>query len=219
MNYVGYKYFDDARTRRSADVLKMETGEKLEQFKKRCASLGFDCVDKRNVIDRYKLMSDDLIKGDMNARRFNFSILLQNLAGDFNKASVIRNNNAFCGKEVILFGEKDYDRRGTTGMHLYENFKHVRCMKDLDETLKGYDCIIGIDNIDGAKPIQTYDWNFEKKTLLIFGEEGIGICPEILDLCNDILYIPQFGAVRSINVSSASAIIMHEYTRNFWNQI
>ena len=92
-------------------------------------------------------------------------------------------------------------------------------MKDLDETLKGYDCIIGIDNIDGAKPIQTYDWNFEKKTLLIFGEEGIGICPEILDLCNDILYIPQFGAVRSINVSSASAIIMHEYTRNFWNQI
>ena len=110
MNYVGYKYFDTARTRRSAEVLYMEEGEKLDQFKKRCRNLGYEAVDKRNVIDRYKLMSDDLIKGDMNTRRFNFSILLQNLAGDFNKASVIRNNNAFCGKEVILFGEKDYEK-------------------------------------------------------------------------------------------------------------
>ena len=219
MNYVGYKYFDEAKTRRSADVLYMEKNEKLETFKKRCLNFGYEPVDKRNVIDRYKIMSDVLIKGDLNTRRFNFSIFLQNLAGDFNKASIIRNNNAFCGKEIIIFGDKDYDRRGTTGMHTYENFKHVSCLNDLGSLFENYDYVIGIDNVDGAKTIQEYNWNHEANTLLIFGEEGVGICPEILDQCHDILYIPQFGAVRSINVASAAAIVMYEYTRNFWNQI
>jgi tRNA G18 (ribose-2'-O)-methylase SpoU len=215
MNYVGYKFFDEAKTRRSAEVLHMNKDESLAQFQKRCRILGYECLDKRNVIDRYKLMSDDLIRGDLNERRFNYSILLQNLAGDFNKASVIRNNNAFCGKEVIIFGDKSYDRRGTCGMHLYENFNHVRELSELDGLLERFDRVIGIDNCDGAKPIQNYDWDYNEQTLFVFGEEGIGVCPEILERCDDILYIPQFGAVRSINVACASAIVMYEYTRNF----
>ena len=215
MNMVGYKWFDAEKTRRSAEVLKMEIGESLNAFKKRCESLGFEAVDARNVIDRYKLMSDDLIRGDLNSRRFNFSVFLQNLSGDYNKASIIRNSNAFCGKEVILFGEKDYDRRGTCGMHLYENFKHVKILKELDDLFGQYDYVIGIDNVSGAKPIQSYTFNHEAKTLFVFGEEGVGICPEIIEKCHCLLYIPQFGAIRSINVSSASAIVMHEYTRNF----
>lgn len=213
MNYVGYKWLDSAKTRRSADVLYMNANENLSMFTKRCKSLGFEAVDKRNVIDRYKLMSDVLIRGDLNERRFNFTVLLQNLAGDFNKASIIRNNNAFCGKEVILFGEKSYDRRGTTGMHVYENFRHVKLLSDLEPIFKEFDYIIGIDNVDGAIPIDEYKWDHDAKTLIIFGEEGIGICPEILDRCNSVLYIKQYGAVRSINVASASAIVMHEYTR------
>ena len=59
MNYVGYKWFDEAKTRRSADVLKMESGESLDKFKKRCTSLGYDCVDGRNLVDHYKFLSDE----------------------------------------------------------------------------------------------------------------------------------------------------------------
>jgi tRNA G18 (ribose-2'-O)-methylase SpoU len=191
----------------------MNKGESLEKFQKRCKLSGFECCDPRNIVDRYKLMSDELIKGDLNNRRFNFSILLQNLSGDFNKASIIRNCNAFCGKEVILFGDKQYDRRGTCGTHVYENFKHVRELYELDDFLSEYDHIIGVDNIEGALPIANYNWDYNSKTIFIFGEEGIGICQEIIDQCHDILYIPMYGSVRSINVSSASAIVMHEYVR------
>lgn len=214
MNFVGYKYYDDARTRRSAEVLKMLPHEKLETFKKRCIDSGYELTDKRNVIDRYKLMSDDLIRGDLNERRFNYSIFLQNLAGDFNKASAIRNNNAFCGKEVIIFGDKELDRRGMTGMQNYEHLTHVRELSELDDLFSHYDEVIGIDNVDGAIPIQEHNWEYSKNILFVFGEEGIGICPEILDKCNSILYIKQFGAVRSINVACASAIVMYEYTRD-----
>lgn len=213
MNYVGYKWVDEAKTRRSAVVLKMNDGEKLNAFIKRCKREGFEPVDARNVIDRYKLMSDDLICGDLNERRFNYGILLQNLAGDFNKASVIRNNNAFCGMEVILFGEKQYDRRGTCGMHKYEHLRHVSVLDDLDIILKNYDQIICIDNVDGAEAIEDYKFDHSVKTLFVFGEEGIGVCPELIERCSKMLYIRQYGAVRSINVACASAIVMYEYTR------
>lgn len=213
MNYVGYKWLDEAKTRRSAVTLKMNDGEKLEAFIKRCRREGFEAVDARNVIDRYKHMSDELIRGDLNSRRFNFGILLQNLAGDFNKASVIRNNNAFCGKEVILFGEKQYDRRGACGMHKYEHLTHVSVLDDLDKITSGYDKIICIDNIDGAEAIEDYSFDHDINTLFVFGEEGIGVCPELIERCDTALYIRQYGAVRSINVACASAIVMYEYTR------
>lgn len=217
MNYVGYKFFDEAKTQRSAEVLKMDAGENLDQFKKRCNKLGFECTDRRNVIDRYKIMSDDLIRGDLNQRRFNFSIFLQNLSGDFNKASVVRNNNSFCGKEVIIFGEKKWDKRGACGSYKYENFRHVKELHELNDLFNNYDHVIAIDNVNSAIPIQNYKFDLSDNILFVFGEEGTGICQEIINKCDTTLYIPQFGAIRSINVACASAIIMYEYTRNSIN--
>ena len=215
MNYVGYKFYDEAKTRRSAEVLKMNTGENRDQFQKRCKQLGFDLTDSRNLIDPFKFLSDTLIKGDLNARRFNFSVLLQNISHDFNKASIIRNNNAFTGREVIIYGNKLDDLRGSVGTEKYENFRHVRDLKNLSGVFEEFDSIIGIDNIDGAKPIQSHSFDHDIKTLFVFGEEEIGLCGELIEKCHDVLYIPQFGSIRSINVACASAIVFHEYTRSF----
>lgn len=216
MNYVGYKWLDEERTRRSADMLKMIPNESLESFVKRCKKLGYEACDKRNVIDRYKQMSDELIKGDLNEKRSNLSILLQNLDGDFNKASIIRNSNAFCCKEVIIFGDKGYDRRGACGMQKYENFRHVREVDDVKTILNEFDVIVGIDNVAHATPIDEYKWGPSLKTLVIFGEESIGIHDDIIKMCHDLVYIKQYGAVRSINVACASAIIFHEYSKTYF---
>jgi len=216
MNMIGYKFLDESHLRRSAEELKMEIGESLPQFKKRCKDLGFECCDAKNVINRYKELTTTLIKADLNERKFNFSVFLQNLSGDFNKASIIRNCSCFCGQEVILFGSKEYDRRGTCGAHSYLDFQHVKEVSELDGFFEQYDIVIAIDNIENSIPIQTYEWDYNAKTLFVFGEESLGICPEILDRCHTTLYIPQFGPLRSLNVSSASAIVFHEYTRKFY---
>ena len=215
MNYVGYNWFDEAKTRRSGDVIKMLPKESLAQFKKRCKLTGHEAIDSRNLINPYKNLSDTLIKGDLNKRRFNFSILLQNISHDFNKASVVRNNNAFTGAEVIIFGNKLDDIRGACGVHKYENFRHVREISELNNLFDEFDAVLGIDNVDGAKPIQEYTFEHNLKTLFVFGEEEIGLCGELMEKCDDILYIPQFGSIRSINVACASAIVMYEYTRCF----
>jgi tRNA G18 (ribose-2'-O)-methylase SpoU len=212
-NLVGYKFLDDKKTIRSSDRLTMNKGETEKKFISRCQSLGYEAVDKRNIIDRYKHMNDELIMGDLNKRRFNFSILLQNLSGDYNKAVAIRNNNAFCGQEVIIFGDKRWDKRGACGMHVYENLSHVRTVNELDGVLDEFDYVIGIDNVGNSKSITDYKFDTAARTLFIFGEEGTGVSLDLLERCDDILYIPQFGAVRSINVSCASSIVMYEYTK------
>ena len=66
-----------------------------------------------------------------------------------------------------------------------------------------------MDNQDGANNIYSYDW--PEKSLMIFGQEQIGISPEALALADDCLYIPQFGSDRSLNVGVASGLSMFSW--------
>lgn len=164
--------------------------------------------DQRNVIDVYKYWTEESIKADLRTKHHNFSALITNLFNDFNIGSVIRNANAFCAKEVIIYGDRKFDRRGTVGAHLYTDLKHVRRTEELD--LK--DCVlVGIDNLDGSVPIETFDWPKDRHVVMAFGQEGTGLTPEMVDLCDHMVYIKQYGSVRSLNVGCASAIAMYDY--------
>ena len=55
--------------------------------------------DTRNVIDYYKEWENDQIKADLDTRRLPFIVGFENVSGAFNKASGIRNSNAFRAKE------------------------------------------------------------------------------------------------------------------------
>jgi tRNA G18 (ribose-2'-O)-methylase SpoU len=56
--------------------------------------------------------------------------------------------------------------------------------------------------------LDKFEW--PDNTLLLIGEEGIGITPETLELCDKFVYIPQFGSVRSLNAGVASGIVMND---------
>ena len=52
---------------------------------------------------------------------------------------------------------------------------------------------------------------FVTEGVFIFGNEGSGISPEILDLTDWNVFIPMAGTVESLNVSSTAAIILFYY--------
>ena len=165
--------------------------------------------DPRNVDDRYKYWTEDAIKADMREICNDFSILISNKFNDFNIGTVIRNANAFCAKEVIVYGSKSYDKRGTVGAHLYTNLRHVKFVEQLDFT----DCVVvGVDNIEGSKSIEEFEWPY-KHTVIALGQEQTGLTDEILDLCDHLVYIKQYGSVRSLNVGTATGIAMYDYCK------
>jgi tRNA G18 (ribose-2'-O)-methylase SpoU len=164
--------------------------------------------DTRNVLDVYKYWSVDAIRADLDTKRNDFSILITNEFHDFNIGSIIRNANAFLAKEVIIFGRRKFDKRGTVGTHIYENLKHVRFIDDL--VLPENSVIVGVDNIPEAVALETFEWP-STHVVLAFGQEQVGLPEEVKAICDRFVYIKQYGSVRSLNVGCASAIAMYDY--------
>ena len=69
--------------------------------------------------------------------------------------------------------------------------------------------VIALDIIPGAVPMEAYA--FPKRCLLLFGAEGPGLSEKALALADDVVYISQFGSVRSINAGAAAAVAMHAW--------
>lgn len=164
-----------------------------------------------NVIDYYKEWEVDQIKADLDKKRLPFIAAFENLSGDFNKATGMRNANAFMAKEVWIIGNKKWDRRGAVGTHNYMHLKHSDSLENLwveNQPIRNMRWV-AVDNIPGAIPITEYDWN--KDSFMIFGEERRGVSNSAISLADDIVYIPQLGSVRSLNVGTACGIAMYDY--------
>lgn len=164
--------------------------------------------DTRNVIDKYKGWMEDLIKKDLSEKSFPYAVMMENWQGDFNIGTMIRNANAFSAKEVFYIGKRKWDRRGAVGTYKYLDLTHLSSIEELEEKKKEY-TLIGIDNVPGSVPIDSFDW--PDNSLMIFGEEGTGLTSEVQKLCSSIVEIPMYGSVRSLNAGSSSAIIMFDY--------
>lgn len=164
-------------------------------------------TETRNIIDYYHYWNTDAIKADLDKKRHDFSILISNKLNDFNLGTVVRNCNAFLGSEVLIYGRRNWDKRGSVGTHNYENLKYVR---EIDNLNFGDATIIGIDNVPNAVSIDDFVWP-TGHVIMVFGQEQVGIPTELAELCEKFIYIRQFGSVRSLNVGTASGIAMYDY--------
>jgi tRNA(Leu) C34 or U34 (ribose-2'-O)-methylase TrmL len=71
--------------------------------------------------------------------------------------------------------------------------------------------LIGVDNLPGSVALETY--GLPRECVLVFGQEGPGLTPEMQAACEVVLHIAQFGSTRSINAGAAAAIAMHAWVR------
>lgn len=165
-----------------------------------------------NVVDNFKHLTVAEIKATLAATAFPYAVMCENVIGDFNLGTIIRNANAFNAREIFYIGNKKFDKRGMCGVHNYNDVKWISSVDELIN-LKNKYVFVGVDNINGAVPISTHSW--QENTLLIFGEEGVGLTPTMQKLCDKMLYIEQYGSVRSLNVGTASGIIMHAAVQSY----
>jgi 23S rRNA (guanosine2251-2'-O)-methyltransferase len=64
---------------------------------------------------------------------------------------------------------------------------------------------------NAARPI--FESDLSSGTAVIIGNEGSGIRPELLAVCDELVTIPQFGAVESLNVAVSAGILFYEAQR------
>lgn len=164
--------------------------------------------DRRNVVDRYRYWTMEAIVADLDTRRHEFHVAVENWGHDFNIGSVIRTANAMGAAAFHIVGRRRWNRRGAMVTDRYQHELHHDDAAGLVAWASGLP-IIGIDNLPGSVPIETY--RLPRGCVLVFGQEGPGLTPEMQRACDVILHITQFGSTRSINAGAAAAIAMHTW--------
>jgi len=172
--------------------------------------------DRRNVVDKYRYWRHEAIVRDLDSQRHDFHVAVENWGHDFNIGSVIRTANAFNAKAFHIVGKRRWNRRGAMVTDRYQHEYHHPTVEDLVQWAAQDPAtaplpIIGIDNLPGSLPIETYD--LPKHCLLLFGQEGPGLSPQAREASVAVLNIAQFGSTRSINAGAAAAIAMHAWVR------
>ena len=58
-----------------------------------------------------------------------------------------------------------------------------------------------------------YDVNFKKPVALIMGSEQKGINKSVLNMSDEIVKLPMYGKIQSLNVSVACGVFLYEVVR------
>jgi tRNA G18 (ribose-2'-O)-methylase SpoU len=168
--------------------------------------------DTRNLIDEYKGKEVADIKAALAKKAFPLHVAIENYQHDYNIGTIVRSANAFNVAGVHIIGKRHWNRRGAMATEKYLQLFHHPSVEDF--TLwaqKNNQTILGIDNIPDSKSLSST--KLTQNTVLVFGQEGPGLSPEMQAVCTQIIAIEQFGSTRSVNVGVAAGIILYEWVR------
>jgi tRNA G18 (ribose-2'-O)-methylase SpoU len=170
--------------------------------------------DRRNVSDQYRYWTVSAIVADLDLRRHDFSVAIENWQHDANIGTVVRTANAFLAREVVIVGRKRWNRRGAMVTDRYQHLVHLPTIDDLCHRADATGAtIVGIDNTAGSVPLETA--RLPRRALFLFGQEGPGLTDEARAAAAMTLSIAQFGSTRSINAGVAAGIAMHAWIRQY----
>ncbi|MFB9237174.1 TrmH family RNA methyltransferase [Plantactinospora siamensis] len=168
--------------------------------------------DRRNVVDRYRYWRREAIVADLDERRHGFHVAIENWQHDLNIGTVVRNANAFLAAEVHIVGRRRWNRRGAMVTDRYQHVRHHETITDLLAWAAAAGLpLVGIDNLPGARPLETV--TLPRRCVLLFGQEGPGLSQPARRSCDQVFSIAQYGSTRSINAGVASGIAMHAWIR------
>jgi tRNA G18 (ribose-2'-O)-methylase SpoU len=174
--------------------------------------------DRRNVVDRYRYWRREAIVADLDTRRHDFHVAIENWQHDFNIGTIVRTANAFLAAEVHIVGNRRWNRRGAMVTDRYQHVRHHATPADLAAYLREPDDgrsvrLLGIDNLPGSAHLETME--LPRSVCFLFGQEGPGLSEPARAACDGTFSIAQFGSTRSINASAAAAIAMHTWVRAY----
>lgn len=154
-----------------------------------------------------------------NSEKSPFVIVLDNVRSMSNVGSVFRSADAFLAERICLCGITGVPphpeiRKTALGATESVAWKYYRKTAEAVMELKseGYR-IIGIEQAEGAIRLNNFLPEKDIKYALVFGHEVNGVDQEIINICDHVVEIPQFGTKHSLNIAVSAGIVLWEFTR------
>ncbi len=142
-------------------------------------------------------------------------LILDDIQDPGNLGTIIRSSLAF-NVDTIVLSNKSVDMyndkviRSSEGMIFHINIIR-RDIESLINELHESDYKVYGTKVDGGTSVDKV--NLANKYALVMGNEGSGVKEEVLNLCDDYLYIEISDKVESLNVGVATSIILYELNK------
>lgn len=166
-----------------------------------------DAVSPPDVLALCKMANDNVVLGGK-------ILLLDGIQDPGNLGTIIRSAVAF-NVDTICLSPDTVDiynpkvLRSTQGMIFHTNII-IKSLKEIISMLKEREIPIYGTRVDYGIDVSTLREKDRKKYALVMGNEGNGVSEEILDMCDEYIYISMNPDVESLNVGVATSIILYE---------
>lgn len=158
------------------------------------------------------------IKAVLSKKDEHLFVAVDKLESAENTGVIVRNCAAF-GVDAFITGETSTDPylRRSVRNSMGTVFKlPVLYSQNLPRTLldlknkHGFTIIAAHPRQDS---IPLYDMECRGNICIVLGNEGLGICAEVLKVCDLMVTIPMISGIDSLNVACANAVMLYEIIR------
>lgn len=151
--------------------------------------------------------------------KFPIILVLDNIRSLNNVGTFFRTGDAFNVQKIYLCGitaqppHRDIHKTALGATDTVE-WEHVESTVGLIKKLKddGVRTLV-LEQTEQTTMLQNLEWNGDAPVALIFGNEVEGVQQDVIDVCDDVIEIPQFGTKHSFNVSVSAGIVLWELVR------
>ena len=135
----------------------------------------------------------------------------RNLGAIFRIAEAARVKKIYLYQAELNINEKKFQRAARSAAK-YLEYEFISDINSLNNILTNYQSI-ALEITNQSKVYTQLSLNVEKELALIIGNERFGVSPAILKLCDEAVHIPMFGINTSMNVVTATGIVLFEMVR------
>lgn len=169
------------------------------------------CLASTEIIAAYPLQTEN--RPTSNPSTIRIEALLDNIRSAWNVGSIFRSADGFGFSHLHLCGitptpEIEAVKKTSLGAEETVAWTYHKNAVTAAQELKAKGVkLFALEEDPRAIPIQNLKHDFANgKIILVAGSEVTGVDPQLLDLCDKILFIPMRGSKKSFNVSVAFGV-------------
>jgi tRNA (guanosine-2'-O-)-methyltransferase len=148
------------------------------------------------------------------------ALLLDSVQTPYNVGSILRTAAAYRVDHLWLVGATESPHHNKTqktalGSQRFLTWTVCETVEEAAAQVKGEGYrLVGVELAAGAVPLHQLE--LPRNVCLAVGHEDRGLSKACLALCDDLAYLPQIGAIGSLNVATAASIALYEVRRQEW---
>jgi 23S rRNA (guanosine2251-2'-O)-methyltransferase len=209
----------DAKLERLAELCRtagirvsLESRDQLTRISRTDAHQGVVAL----VRERAFLTIEDLLAAKPGVSSNRFFLALDGVEDPHNLGALLRTADGAGVDGVIIPERRSAPVTATVAKTSAGASEHVRIarvtnlVRSLEQMKQANIWVLGLD--ERGTPDYT-DFDFRTDCVLVLGREGAGLHDLVKKTCDHLLRIPMAGAVSSLNVSVAGAVVMYEALR------